>query len=332
MRPFPLPTRLLALVVVLALGLLTWGCDSAAPEAVDPAPLPASPPAEPLPEATDTEVPAQAHHRNLVFLSRDADSTVVVPWTFHGVRAGPAEARGRGVWLARGGSWERLVQEVEEGGGHGSAWQILPGPGVGLVVGSEGGLESLRLRNAPPELRTRVGILLADWSTSPREAVRFHQAVTELEGEEVPGFLLDHGSTIGPGQQPPGDWVFVHGGDVFQGFFQAVSPARAEDPVLPTWMGWTRIAVRERRWSAMEVAWDEMRAFEDARRDIPTRWELRSPEGELEVTLESVGSFLEAGEGDGALLPVDAFFTVQGEARFEGDTVAVRGVVRHRQP
>ncbi|TVR60975.1 MAG: hypothetical protein EA422_13245 [Gemmatimonadales bacterium] len=332
MRPSLPRTRLRALLSVLVFGLLASGCDGETPEAAEPAPLPVTLPAEPLPEAEDPETPARAHQRNLVFLSRDADSTMVVPWTFHGVRAGASEVRGRGVWLARGGGWEQLVQEADEGGAHGSGWQILPGPGVGLVVGPEGGLQSLRLRDAPPELRTRVGILLADWSAASRETVRFHQAVTELDGEEVAGFLLDQGSITESGQQPRGDWIFLHGGDVFQGFFQAVTPARAEDPVLPTWMGWTRIAVRERRWSALEVVWDEMRAFEDARRDIPTRWELRSPEGELEVTLESVGSYLEAGAGEGALLPVDAFFTVRGEARFEGDTVAVHGVVRHRQP
>lgn len=274
----------------------------------------------------------EAHHRHLVFVSRDADTTTVVPWVFQGVRSGVSETRGRGVWMGRGASWERLVDEAEEAAAVGDSWQIVPGAGVAMVVTAEGRIESLRVRSASPTLRTRLGIILADWSPAPREGVRFHQAVTEVEGEEVDGLLVDYAGITGPGQRPRGDWLFLQGGDLFQGFFVAVTPATADDPLLPTWMGWTRIAVRERRWSALEVEWSEMRAFEDARRDIPTRWELRSPEGELEVLVESVGSHLEALEGEGALLPVEAFFTVRGEARFDGDTVAVHGVLRHRQP
>ncbi len=323
---------LLVMVAILTALLALAACESEGeeqPEAVLPPTT--TLPAEPLPE-TDPEAPLEGHHRHLVFVSRDADSTTVVPWVFQGLRAGTSETRGRGVWIGRGGTWERLVNEAEEAGAVGEAWQIVPGPGIGLVVSAEGRLESLRLRSAPPALRTRLGIVLADWSTAPREGVRFHRAVTEVEGEGVEGFLVDYAGITGPGQQPRGDWLFLQGGDVFQAFFVAVTPATAETPVLPTWMGWTRIAVRERRWSALEMEWDEMRAFEDARRDIPTRWELRSPEGELEVVVESVGSHLEALEGEGALLPVEAFFTVRGEASFDGETVAVHGVLRHRQP
>jgi hypothetical protein len=37
------------------------------------------------------------------------------------------------------------------------------------------------------------------------------------------------------------------------------------------------------------VTWNSVRSFEGARRDVPGEWGLRSPNGEVELTIASTG-------------------------------------------
>ena len=79
------------------------------------------------------------------------------------------------------------------------------------------------------------------------------------------------------------------------------------------------------------MVWSSVRSFEEARRDVPVEWEIRSLNGELEVTIASAGMELRAVEGEGPILPVDGLFQVTGVVVLAGDSLEVRGLVRHVQ-
>jgi hypothetical protein len=64
---------------------------------------------------------------------------------------------------------------------------------------------------------------------------------------------------------------------------------------------------------------------------VPVVWALATPDGRLEGRLEVRSAQLEAGEGEGPQLPVDAIFEVAGTLTIEGVDHAVRGLFRHTQ-
>ena len=77
--------------------------------------------------------------------------------------------------------------------------------------------------------------------------------------------------------------------------------------------------------------WSETRAFERARREVPVRWRFAGGGGEMAAELVAGAAHIEAGEGEGPLLPVDALFEVSGTVRIADATYPVRGLVRHQQ-
>ncbi len=79
------------------------------------------------------------------------------------------------------------------------------------------------------------------------------------------------------------------------------------------------------------MSWTAVRSFETARRDVPVEWLIRSPNGELEVTLANAGMELRAPAGEGPVLPVDGLFQVTGSVVLGGDSLEVRGLHRHVQ-
>ncbi len=75
-----------------------------------------------------------------------------------------------------------------------------------------------------------------------------------------------------------------------------------------------------------------MRAFQPARQDVPVSWTLTSQEDEVSGVLQVQSAQIQAGEGTGPLLPVDALFLVSGTLRVEGGEYPVRGLFRHTRP
>jgi hypothetical protein len=126
----------------------------------------------------------------------------------------------------------------------------------------------------------------------------------------------------------PGEWIFLTG------------PRRlvivVESPGgSPAYTAWGRIGDEDFRWPEVQVEWSSVRSFEEARRDVPVEWEIRSlaslAGGGLELTLVSAGMELRTDEGSGPILPVNGLYQVTGRAVLAGDTLEVRGLVRHVQ-
>ena len=122
----------------------------------------------------------------------------------------------------------------------------------------------------------------------------------------------------------PGDWVFVHSGSDLQFFIEGEHPVY--EPGVPVrYDGWTRVALRDLQWQELAMEWDELRAYESARRDVPIRWSIGAPGEEVSGSLESVSSHLMVGQSDGPILPVLGLFEVSGVMEVPG-----AGVLRGR--
>ncbi len=356
--PHPSPRWPAALhgVALAAVVLLAPACggesepEPAAPEAD----LPATDPQEPSPPEGQA-----IYERSLVFVSgpqpqsasAEADSTVVIPWSFRSLTVEDLDIRERGVWLGGVDGWEALAVEADTGQASpaslGPPWRIVPGRRVRMVVAPGDVLEALIFRGEGRELEARPGVVLSEWTRPPREAVRIHRGSAILPADApsgvpagvVEGFLADLALPLGSGTAPEADWIFVHGGEALQ----AVLVERP-DPVqegVHAFRGWVRIGEEEVTWEEVALRWDEVRAYEPARRDVPARWSLHldpfDPDDEeapprLAGYLEAVSSHLTTGPGDGPLLPVQGFFRLRGELVLSGDTTVVTGVARHRQP
>lgn len=99
-----------------------------------------------------------------------------------------------------------------------------------------------------------------------------------------------------------------------------------------SYTGWALMGDEQLEWPDVQVRWSEVRAYEDARRDIPVAWEIRSLDGQLTGTLTSLAAYLQVGPGDGPQLPVAGLFRVRGDLVISGDSIVVHGMVRHIQP
>lgn len=294
--------------------------------------------AEPPPAATAASEPADSipapvfrgrlYERSFVFTTLDRDTAVLAPWIFRArTRPGRVERRTRG-WLARSGSWEPVYDRSFETPPSPSPWRILPNQGVRIVVGLGDAVESVLFREGQRALDLELREPLTEWQASGREAFRLLEAGLRVGEERMEGMVLDMARAVAAEAPRPGGWAFLVSGDSLQLVLEA--PEEGQPGTPAGHRGWARLDFRDLRWPEVEVAWDELRAFEPARRDIPVTWSFRSAgEEPLEGVLTARSAEIQAGDGDGPVLPVDAFFAVDGTVTIEGRDYPVQGVVRH---
>ena len=122
----------------------------------------------------------------------------------------------------------------------------------------------------------------------------------------------------------PGEWIFLTGPGRLA--ILIVSPGGS-----PAYTAWGRRGEEEYRWPEVRMVWSSVRSLEEARRDIPEEWEIRSPNGELTVTIANAGMDVRAAAGEGPILPVEGLFQVTGSVVLAGDSIEVWGLVRHVQ-
>lgn len=272
---------------------------------------------------------ARSYERHIVFVTVQGDSTLLVPWSFT-ARTQPEgvdrEVRG---WLARSSTWDPFLQDFWEGPPNSAPRRILPQGPVRLVVGMEDALETIIFQEGGRNLEVNLGELLIEWSGQRAQTYRFHRGTIILSERTVEGHLLDMSRAWAEGDSPPGDWGLLLSGDTLQVVMEDLAPESG--PEGGSFALWARIGFVDRQWQEVRFAWSEVRAFEPARRDVPMSWEVYSPEEDLSGSLTAMAPFLEVGEGDGPMLPVDALFQVAGTLTLGGDEYPVQGFIRHRQ-
>ena len=208
-------------------------------------------------------------------------------------------------------------------------WRILPHGPLRLIVGDGDALETVFFQEVGRDLELRIGELLVEWPGQRAQSFRVHRGTVVLSDQTVGGYLLDMSRAWATAQSPPGDWGILLSGDSLQVVLEdRVSGSGAEGGDFSFW---ARVSFLDRQWTGIRAVWSEVRSFEPARRDVPMSWEILSAEGDLGGDLSVLNPFLEAGEGEGPMLPVEALFPVSGTLTFGGGSYPVRGLIRHKQ-
>ena len=193
-----------------------------------------------------------------------------------------------------------------------------------LVIGDGGTLERIVFAVGQRQLEVVIGEGTSDWGGSRGETFRVHQGAAIFGDQRVEGVVLDMTRARLRESVEPGEWMFLTGPRRLAIVVEAPGGS-------PAYTGWGRMGEEEFRWPEVQVEWSSVRSFEEARRDVPVEWLVRSSDGELELILTSAGMELQAHDGEGPILPVDGLFQVTGSVVLAGDSLEVRGLVRHVQ-
>ncbi len=274
------------------------------------------------------------YERDVAFLGHEADSLVAAPFVFSASVQQSHVLRGVRSWLLRDGSWDPYHQTEWQSDPTRTPWRILPHGPVGLIVGLEDALEGIVFDEGPRQLDLRLGTGPDPWSGPLGESVSLRDGELEISGVAIPGMVLELSRTWQSAEYPPGDWFFLASGDSLGIVLLDAGPPGAE----PRYRGWARTPAGDVQWPEIDVDPAETRPFEPARREVPSRWILRSaPAGDDDSTdftadVVTVSWQLRAESGDGPLLPVAGILRVRGQVSIGGQPpVAVEGLVRHRQ-
>ena len=297
-----------------------------------------SPEGEPSPEPeSETEGAAaedfrgRVYERNLVFATFTGDSAFVVPWLVSAqTRPGGVLRHARGL-LARGGSWEAFYEEAWETPPTRTPWRILPHGSLRLVVGEGDAVEGVIFSEGQRQLELEItGGALIEWTGMRGQVYRLMDGAAYLSDQRVGGLILDMSRVHGAEEAAHGDWAFLTSGDSLQVILE--NPT-ASPPGTPGGCRiWARLDYRDLQWPSVTVDWAEVSAYQPARQDVPVSWTVTSDDGRVSGVLEVQSAHVEAGEGPGPLLPVDALFLVAGTLRLEGRSFPVRGLFRHTRP
>lgn len=307
--------------LVVTLGaLVVAGCS--APDSSEPAA--GEPDAQARPSGNFRE---RIYERNFVFTTLTGDSTFLVPW-FTTARTTPdGVERTARAWLARGDEWEGFYDEHWQTPPTRVPGRLLPHGSFRLLVGPEDAVMSIIFQEGPRELEISLATVLMEWVDQRGESYRLVDASVYLADQQVEGMVLDMARTRDSDGVEAGDWVFLVSGDSLQVVLE--SPAIAAPGTTGAFRGWARLDFRDLRFPSVTVDWAEVRAFQPARQDVPVAWTVTSTTGDLEGVLEVRTAQIEAGEGEGPVLPVDALFEVTGTLTIEGGAYPVRGLFRH---
>ncbi len=275
------------------------------------------------------DVQPTAYERNLVLMTLAGDSAIVVPWLFHTQTAPGGVVREVGAWLSRGDTWESFYFDRWHTESTRAPFRIHARGPLDLVIGTGDALEAVLYQEGSRQLETVLDEPLTEWRGVQGTTFRVHRGALFLSSQRLEARVVDMTRSRRSDQPPAGDWIYLQSGPELSLVLEApVAEPTGEVP----YTGWALMGDEQLEWSDVQVRWTELRAYEDARRNIPASWEIRSPDGQLTGILSSTASHLQVGEGVGPLLPVEGLFRVRGSLTIAGDSIVVRGIVRHIQP
>jgi hypothetical protein len=306
-----------ALATVLCLAVIA-GCTPEVPAEGEAG----SPPEE---AGTASDISGRVFERAVVFVGAVGDSTLIVPWLFTARTKPGGVDRTVRAWLKRGDVWEPFFEESWETEPTRMPRRIHPRGAFRLIMGTGEALEAVVFEGGPRRLEVDVGATRGESSGAQLESYVVAEGAAILSDRRVPGHVLDFERQPRRESQPEGDWMFLTSGDSIQIVLTGASSRGAFE-------GWSRIGDQpEVSWPDVAVSWGDTRAFERARREVPVRWSFATGAGDMTGQLEARATHIEAGEGEGPLLPVGALFEVSGTFRVGTTDYPVRGLVRHVQ-
>jgi hypothetical protein len=273
--------------------------------------------------------PPTVFERNLVLMTMAGDSAIIVPWLFRTETNVDGALREVGAWLSRGDTWEPFYFERWRTGPTRAPFRIHPRGPLDLVIGNEDALEAVLYEEGSRKLETVLDEPLTDWRGVQGTTFRIHRGALFLSDRRLEARVVDMSRSRRSDQPAVGDWMYLQAGPELSLVLEApVAEPTGEVP----YTGWALMGDEQLEWSNVQVKWSELRDYEEARRNIPASWNIRSADGQLTGTLSSTASYLQVVASDGPLLPVQGLFRVQGRLTIAGDSIEVRGMVRHIQP
>jgi hypothetical protein len=269
----------------------------------------------------------RVYERNFVFMTLTKDSAVIVPWLFTtAVRPGTEDREVRG-YLARGAAWDPFYHQDWETPPSRAPWRILPHGNLHILVGDADAIEALLFEDGPRKLELDLSNSLITWTGMRGQQFQLLNATVYLADQRIPGIALDMSRARASEDARPGDWAFLVSGDSLQMVLE--NPTAASPGTNGAYRAWARLDFRDLHWPEVTVNWAEVRAYQPAHQDVPVSWTLKSDDANLGGTLHVVSAQIQAGQGTGPLLPVDALFTVSGTVRIQGTDYRVLGLFRH---
>ena len=271
----------------------------------------------------------RVYERNFAFIAEMGDSLLIVPWIMRHEARTDSVLREASGWLSRGGTWEPFYDERWSTPATRTPERILPHGTLGLVVREGDLVDGLVYQDGPRNLEVVMGEVLAAWVGPGGETFDLLEGAAYLSEERIDGWVVDVARSWAPSAPAAGDWAFLVSGD-------SVSVVMAADvehglDVEPVYRVWAQRGTQDIVWPEAEVTWTDRQAFPPARRDVPTAWSISAPDGTLSGTLRSVTAEMQAGEGEGPLLPVLALIQVEGTVTARGGSFPVRGLLVHRR-
>ncbi len=292
---------------------------------------PESQPPEEEQAAAATAFRGRIYERNFVFTTLTGDTAFVVSWLMSAqTRPGGVVRQARGL-LARGISWEEFYDQTWTTPPTRIPWRILPNGPFRLVVGDGDVVESLIYSEGQRQLELEVlGGALIEWTGVRGQVYRLMDGAAYISDQRVAGLVLDMSRVHGADVEAQGDWGLLVSGDSLQVIL--ANPAASPPGTTGGYRLWARLDYRDLQWPSVTVEWVDVSAFQPARQDIPVSWTVTSDDDEVTADFQVQSAHVEAGEGVGPLLPVDALFLVVGTFRTEGRAFPVRGLFRHTRP
>jgi hypothetical protein len=282
--------------------------------------------------ASQAEGGLYRYHREYVFVSSRGESPLVVPLAFRATDRGTELERGARGWLARGGTWDRFLDETDTTGRAGGVWRVVPQGDLRITAGGPAELETIRFQRGERRLRVEFENPITAWNQGGDTRFRLLTGRLSIGAETHSGPMLEIlrvERTLEDGW-PAGqdfDAMFLTSGDSLQ----IVLAERLGGSAGEAGYAWTRSGSAEREWERAEIRWLEMRPYQEARRDIPRRWSFRIPSADLEGEVEAAGFDALLGPERAGRRAVEVRFTVQGWVEIQGERRGVAGMVRHTQ-
>jgi hypothetical protein len=289
-------------------------------------------PGESSGEADDGGQPNYRYEREYVFLSAENESRVVVPFAFRAVQRGNELQRESLGWLVRGPTWDRFLADTAVTSTAGGVWRIVPHDDLRLIAGGPAELEALRFERDERRLRLDLEEPTTNWVEPGETRFRLIDGKLSVGAETVGGTVLE---MLQVERMLEDDWpvssdfdlLFLTSGDSIQFVMAEALSDSASEPTF----AWMRNAAGERMLGAALIRWQNMQPFEDARRDLPTRWSIRVPSEQMEGELEAVGFDALLGPERGGRVAIEVRFSVTGWIEMHEERRQVYGMVRHTQ-
>lgn len=299
--------------------------------------------------------PVAAYDRHLIFLGPGQTLPTAAVFDFAALSDVGAIRRGVRARVVDGTDWLDLLDSGWEMEPMREPWRLVPHGPIRMVMSDAGELSTLVYRDDDVVVRLEPGPTIAEHSPDAGTQIRLRQARLRLDGESVPGVLLDaqlgrslpagsglRGATgdtadsIGAGSDPDlGEGAPTPPGDPTptarpgaaallldnSGFYAVFTESAAGDVV------WIHTAGRDDVRPDARLEGTDLERFDPAGADVPTRWQITDAGGSLTGELERVAA-------NHAALPhpdlaVIGYVLVSGWIEDRSVRREVYGLVRH---